>query len=77
MCVDTNAISKKPPLLIAQETQHKLGVAFSYLERKKAWKTYRDVIKMLLSLFQTPTFPDGWVFRYYISNMLMFVGGHS
>ena len=33
MCVDTNAISKKPPLLFAQNTQHKLGVAFSYLER--------------------------------------------
>ena len=42
MCVDDeNAISKKPPLLIAQDTtrniaqnaQHKLGVAFSYLER--------------------------------------------
>ena len=31
----TNAISKKPPLLIAQDTQNKLGVAFSYLERKK------------------------------------------
>ena len=29
----TNAISKKPPLLIVQDTQHKLGVAFSYLER--------------------------------------------
>ena len=36
MCVDTNAISKKPPLLIAQNTQHKLGVAFSHLERNKA-----------------------------------------
>ena len=34
MCVDNeNAISKNPPLLIAQDTQHKLGVAFSYLER--------------------------------------------
>ena len=39
MCVNTNAISKKPPLLIAQDTnnaqstQHKLGVTFSYLER--------------------------------------------
>ena len=40
MCVDDeNAISKKPPLLIAQDThnaqstQHKLGVEFSYLER--------------------------------------------
>ena len=33
MCVDDeNAISKKPPLLIAQDTQHTLGVAFSYLE---------------------------------------------
>ena len=33
MCVDDeNAISKKPPLWIAQDTQHKLGVAFSYLE---------------------------------------------
>ena len=31
----TNAMSKKPPLLIAQDTQNKLGVAFSYLERKK------------------------------------------
>ena len=35
----TNGISKKPPLLIAQDpnnsqnTQHTLGVAFSYLER--------------------------------------------
>ena len=27
-----NPILKKPPLLIAQDTQHKLGVAFSYLE---------------------------------------------
>ena len=26
---------KKSPLLIAQDTQHKLGVAFSYLERNK------------------------------------------
>ena len=33
MCVDNeNAISKKPPLWIAQDTHHKLGVAFSYLE---------------------------------------------
>ena len=32
MCVDTNAISKKPLLSIAQDTQQKLGVAFSYLE---------------------------------------------
>ena len=29
----TKVISKKPPLLIAQDTQHKLEVAFSYLER--------------------------------------------
>ena len=41
MCVDDeNAISTKPFLLIAQDTQkftgtqHKLGVAFWYLERK-------------------------------------------
>ena len=34
MCVDDeNEVSKKSPLLIAQDTQHKLGVAFSYLER--------------------------------------------
>ena len=33
MCVDDddeNAISKKPPLLIAQNTQHKLGVRKNY-----------------------------------------------
>ena len=47
MCVDDddeNAVSKKPPLLIAQEiqsdnahnTQHKLGVAFCYLERNNS-----------------------------------------
>ena len=29
-----NAISKKPPLLIAQNTPHKLGVAFEVRERK-------------------------------------------
>ena len=34
MCVDDeNAVSKKPPLLFALDTQRKLGVAFSYLER--------------------------------------------
>ena len=36
MCVDDddeNGISKKILLLIAQDTQHKLGAAFSYLER--------------------------------------------
>ena len=36
MCVDDdqNAISKKPPLLIiGQDTQHKLGVAFEVQER--------------------------------------------
>jgi len=32
---DENAISKKSPSLLAQDTQHKLGVAFSYLERNK------------------------------------------
>ena len=36
MCVDDdeNAISKKPPLLIGQDTQHKLGVAFMVRECK-------------------------------------------
>ena len=35
MCVDTNAISDRTPNN-AQNNQHKLGVAFSYLERKQA-----------------------------------------
>ena len=36
MCVDDdeNAISKKPPLLIGQDTQHKLVVAFMVRECK-------------------------------------------
>ena len=46
MCVDDeNTISKKPPLLIAQDiknnaqkAQHKLGVAFSYRERNNGNK---------------------------------------
>ena len=41
-----NAISKKPPLLFAQDTHnaqntlHKLGVAFSYLERNNLVPKY-------------------------------------
>ena len=41
MSTTTNAILKKPPLFMhrtpnnAQNTRHKLGVAFSYLERNK------------------------------------------
>ena len=51
MCVDDdddeNAISKKPPLLIAQDTnnaqntQHKLGVAFEVRERN-----YCDLVNL-------------------------------
>ena len=43
MCVDDDedAISKKPPLLIAQNTQRELGVAFSYLERNKSLAKFR------------------------------------
>ena len=51
MCVDDddeNAISENPALLIhrtfnnAQNTQHKLGVAFSYLERNKIFFNIMD-----------------------------------
>ena len=35
---------KKPPLLIAQDTQHKLGVAFSYLERKNHYLTSSSML---------------------------------
>ena len=52
MCVDTNAISKKPPLLIeqkpnnAQNTQRKLGVAFSYLKRNNYERSEQTLLSM-------------------------------
>ena len=58
MCVDDdeNAISKKPPLLITQDTQHKLGVALSYLERNKGCFfsfSLRLFFSFLLKLFHS------------------------
>ena len=50
-----NAISKKPPLLIAQDTQHKLGVAFSYLERNNSMNPH--LTEDSRSSFQTE---NGW-----------------
>ena len=46
MCVDTNAISKKPPLVIAQDTQKctehptQIRVAFEERERNYLYNSY-------------------------------------
>ena len=42
---------KKRPLLIAQDTQHKLGVAFSYLERNYRLKGIHVNIEMQITRF--------------------------
>ena len=42
---------KKSRLLIEQDTQHKLGVAFSYLECNKRFSTLEEMICYLNSVF--------------------------
>ena len=42
---------KKRPLFIAQDTQHKLGVAFSYLERNYRLKGIHVNIEMQITRF--------------------------
>ena len=42
---------KKSPLFIAQDTQHKLGVAFSYLERNYRLKGIHVNIEMQITRF--------------------------
>ena len=50
-----NPILKEPPLLIAQDTQHKLGVEFSYLERNNSMNPHLSEDSR--SSFQTE---NGW-----------------
>ena len=61
MCVDNdeNAISKKPPLLIAQDIQHKLGVAFEVRERNndKYHYAYYTVMPLSHRFFVHVLFP--------------------
>ena len=60
-CVDNdeNAISKKPPLLIAQDIQHKLGVAFKVRERNndKYHHAYYTVMPLSHRFFVYVLFP--------------------
>ena len=63
-----NPILKKPPLLIAQDTQHKLGVAFSYLERNRNNSMNPHLTEDSRSSFQTE---NGWEGIFNIKDIFL------